>query len=92
MAVRITFAIGVLTLIAVGTNTLAAEDSRHVLVIKEGQRIGSDGRVVDTVRLGTVLKIEFAERDRYWLKDCKVGWLDKSKVMPADQKAIAYLN
>src|SRR6202035_211640 len=35
--------------------------------------------------------VEFAERDRYWVDDGKVGWLDRSRVIPADQKAIARL-
>jgi hypothetical protein len=91
MGARLTFAFAVFAVAPIVANACAGENNPYVLVVTAGQRVGSDGRVIDTVQPETVLKVEFAERDRYWVDDGKVGWLDRSRVIPADQKAIARL-
>jgi tetratricopeptide (TPR) repeat protein len=92
MARYTAFAIGVLLSSFVGSVTASiAEDYRpgdHVVVIAAGTRIGSDGHVVDKVWLGLVLQVESVERDRLWVSHGKPGWLEQSKVVLADRKAI----
>jgi tetratricopeptide (TPR) repeat protein len=84
-------ALAVLSLVSMGAGQLAAQDycpGSNVVVIVGGPRTGSDARVVDEARIGTVFQIELVERERLWVSNGRPGWVEKSKVMPVGRKAI----